>query len=397
MTEIILWSSIAFVGFAYVGYPVLIWLISRCYRDPVAENLERLAFERRALHERPFLSLVIAAFREEAVIVGRVLNALLQNYPADRYEIIIGCDGDEDCTGDLVRGFEDARVRLLQFPVRRGKASVLNDCVAEARGEVIVFSDANTDMDVNALRHLARHFADPTVGGVCGKLILTDPVSGQNVDGLYWKYETFLKRCEARIGALLGVNGGIYAIRKDLYQPIPSNTIVDDFLIGMRIHLQGCQLLYDESAIAYEETPATIDSEFQRRTRIGAGGFQSLLWLRSLLNPFRGWIALTFASHKLLRWLCPAFLIVAVISNVALIGTPGYLRLLLVQELFYLVAAAEMCLFKGNLGPRWFRVPAMFVSMNAALLVGFCRWVQGIQSGTWKRTERSLSPENTVQ
>ena len=389
--EIACWSSLALVAYAYAGYPCLVWGLSLLRRDPVEENLGRLAFERQARSEFPMVSLVIAAFREEQVIVGRIMNALLQDYPADRLEILIGVDGNEDCTGELVQGIADQRVRLLQFPIRRGKASVLNDCVEQARGEIIVFSDANTMMDSKAIRNLVRHFGVPEIGGVCGRLVLVDPFSGENVDGIYWKYENFLKRCEGRLGGLLGVNGGIYAIRKSLYQPIPAHTIVDDFLIGMRIHLQRSQLLYDDSAVAFEETPATIEAEFQRRSRIGAGGFQSLAWLAPLLNPLRGPIALTFWSHKVLRWLCPLLLIAGVVSNIALATQPGYARLLLLQELFYIGAWAGLRFLQGTGLPKICRLPAMFVSMNLALLVGLGRWMRGIRGGTWQRTERSES------
>ena len=170
-------------------------------------------------------------------------------------------------------------------------------------------------MHPDALANLARHFADATVGGVCGQLILQDPVTGQNVDGIYWKYENFLKKREADLGALLGVNGAIYAIRKELYREIPSNAIIDDFLIGMRIHERNRKLAYDPTAIAYEETPETIHAEFQRRVRIGAGGFQSLVWLWKLLDPRRGWVAFCFFSHKLLRWACPFFMLAAFLAH----------------------------------------------------------------------------------
>jgi len=265
----------------------------------------------------------------------------------------------------------------------------LNDCVPQARGDIIVFSDANTMMEPCAVKRLVRHFDRRQVGGVCGKLVLIDPMTGTNVDGMYWKFENFLKRCEGKIGALLGVNGAIYAIRKETYRPIPANTIIDDFLIGMRIHQQRMLLLYDETAIATEETPANINAEFHRRARIGAGAFQSLFWLLPLLSPLCGKVAFAFWSHKVCRWLSPAFLLTAMAANIALSGDPLYLRILLVHELFYVSAALGAYFLHGKKQMRLFRIPAMFVSMNAALAVGFCRWLCGIQGGTWKRTQRS--------
>ncbi len=388
--EITFWLCAGGVVYAYAGYPLLVWLVSRFYRDPAASGPEALQSA-----EWPMVSLVIAAYKEERVIVPRLVNATLLDYPADRLEIVVGVDGSEDCTGELVREFQDSRVRLVQYPVRRGKASVLNDTVPQVRGEIIVFSDANTMTQPDSIKQLVQHFADERVGAVCGKLELIDPASGQNVDGIYWKYENFLKRCEGRINGLLGVNGGIYAMRKELYQPIPTNAIVDDFLIGMRIHLQGRRLVYDPTAVALEETPDTIGQEFHRRSRIGAGGFQSLQWLWPLLSPLRGWIAFTFWSHKILRWVCPLFMLGALIANIALASQPQYLTLLLAQLGFYLLAAVGLTWLSGNRLPRALRLPAMFVGMNSALLIGLWRSIRGIRGGTWKRTERTQPLEVT--
>lgn len=383
IVQLIVWVSIGIVVYAYAVYPLILWFATQIFPKRVPQPNQTA--------ELPFVSLIIAAYKEDKVIVQRLNNALGLNYPADKYEVLIGCDGNEDLTGELVKTFDDPRIRLIQYPVRRGKASVLNDTVPQAQGEILVFSDANTDMHPDAFLNLVRHFTEDAVGGVCGQLILQDSTTGQNVDGIYWKYENFLKKREADLGALLGVNGGIYAIRKELYRTIPANTIIDDFLIGMRIHEQNRKLEYDPTAIAYEETPETIQAEFQRRVRIGAGGFQSLVWLWKLLDPRRGWVAFCFFSHKFLRWTCPFFMLAAFLGNLLLIGDVWYARLLLVQTLFYLTAATGLWVFRGATLPRWMRLPSMFVSMNAALFFGFFRWIKGIQQGTWKRTERSAA------
>ena len=391
-TEWILWGSLLLLAYNYVGYAVLVGLWSK----RLTRRRARLDAETADLQspgdgsDWPTVSLIIAAYREENVILHRLNNALLLDYPADKLEIIIGCDGDEDLTGELVRSVHDARVRLIQFPVRRGKASVLNDCVREAKGEILVFSDANTMMDRDCIKQMVPHFRDPQIGAVCGRLVLTDAETGRNVDGVYWRYENYLKYHEANIGALLGVNGAVYSLRKELYEPIPANTIIDDFLIGMRVHLRQKRLLFENRAVAREETAPDIQGEFCRRVRIGAGGFQSLVWVASLLRPKYGRVAFAFWSHKVLRWMGPVFLIAALVSNVVLaVDSLFYTRVLLLQELFYLAAACGVMNCVGMRGRRLIRLSTMFVSMNAALLIGFYRWITGQQGGVWKRTTRT--------
>jgi cellulose synthase/poly-beta-1,6-N-acetylglucosamine synthase-like glycosyltransferase len=376
------WASAALVVYAYAVYPILVRLLARAF-GRVVEPPELVD------DDMPTVSLVLAAFNEEAVIEDRLRNALAMEYPAEKWEVIVGSDGSEDRTGEIVGGFADRGVRLLAFAQNRGKASVLNSAVAEARGEIVLMSDANTHIDPAAARKLVRWFRDPRVGSVVGRLVLVDPRTGRNVDGLYWKYETFLKRCEGRLGALLGANGAIYAIRKDKYEPIPPGTIVDDFVIPLLAKLRtGCTIVYDPEAVATEETAPDVGSEFHRRARIGAGGYQSIGMLWGLLDPRLGWVAFAFLSHKILRWLCPFFLVGAFVSNVLLLHRPSYRPWLLAQVAFYATACA-MALVPGRGGwLRPLRLTTMFTGMNMALLVGFWRWLQGTQKGTWTPTAR---------
>jgi cellulose synthase/poly-beta-1,6-N-acetylglucosamine synthase-like glycosyltransferase len=284
-------------------------------------------------------------------------------------------------------------VRLLDMSPRRGKSQALNDAFPQLRGSIVILSDANTDHDSQAARRLAQWFRDPKVTAVCGRLVLTDSATGRNVDGLYWKYETFLKRQEGALGALLGANGAIYAIRKARFVPVPAGNVVDDFVIPLLARLQhGGDLVYDNSAVAFEETSPNIQTEFHRRSRIGAGGFGSLRALRGLLHPTRGWLCFAFVSHKLLRWMCPFFLLGLLFSSALLAGSSLYLGLFLAQVAFYAIAAISAFLPGGNLPTRILRLTSMFTSMNAALFLGFVRWVSGAQRATWRRTARSAQP-----
>jgi len=378
----VFWGATGLLAYSYVLYPALVGLWGRLARKPAVP-------EPAAVSDWPTVSLVVAAYKEERFIQERLENAARTDYPANQLEILVGCDGAEDRTGQIVQAFEDPRVRLLQFPQRRGKASVLNDVVPTTTGEILLFSDANTFLDADATQRLVRHFADPKVGGVVGKLILTDGATGKNVDGLYWRYENFVKSSEGKIGALLGANGAIYAIRKSLWRPIPANTIVDDFLIGMRIHETGHRLVYDNTAVAHEETAPSIADEFHRRARIGAGGFQSLVWLAGLLAPWHGRVAWAFWSHKVLRWLGPIWMIAMLAANVALLGEPLYRVLFAVQVGLYGAAFVGSRVTIPGLAGKLLKVAALFVNMNAALFVGLGRWLRQSQGGVWKRTERS--------
>jgi cellulose synthase/poly-beta-1,6-N-acetylglucosamine synthase-like glycosyltransferase len=381
--QIFFWSSVGAVLFAYLGYPLVIQACARWWgRLAPPSELDDPG-------EWPTVSLLIAAYNEEDCIAARLENALALDYPADKLEIVIGSDGSDDRTAEIVNSFGDARIRLFDYRERRGKSSVLNATVPELVGEIIVFSDANTNYQPDAIRKLVRWFQHPDIGAVCGKLVLTDPETGQNVDSMYWRYETFIKKCEGRLGALLGANGAIYALPKKYFVPIPGNTIVDDFVIPLLAKLtHRFQIVYDPEAIASEESPAAIGSEFRRRSRIGAGAYQSLVSLWGLLHPRHGWTAFSFLFHKLLRWSVPFLLVAALVSNLLLLDQRLYQVTLGLQAAFYLFSLLGAYVRGRSLPVRLLRLATMFSSMNAALFVGFWRWLLKEQRGTWQRTAR---------
>jgi cellulose synthase/poly-beta-1,6-N-acetylglucosamine synthase-like glycosyltransferase len=378
------WVSAAAVTYTYLGYPVLIWVLARCFgrpREPAVSD-----------GERPTVSMLIAAHDEEAVIGSRIGNALAMNYPPEKLEVVVASDGSTDETAEVARRFANHRVRVLDFAQRRGKSATLNAAFGALRGDLVLLSDANTECDPDAADRIVRWFGDPKVGAVCGRLVLRDPETGRNADGLYWRYETFLKQCEGRLGALLGANGGLYAIRRELLEPIPDQTIVDDFVIPLLAVVRtGCSIVFDPDAVAWEETAPGLAPEFRRRARIGAGGFQSIALLYPLLDPRRGWIAFTFFSHKVLRWTCPLFLVALLVASAALSGRPFYRACLAAQVGFYAASLAVLALPGQRTAPRLLRLAGMFTLMNAALLVGLWRWARRTQGGTWARTPRPVA------
>jgi cellulose synthase/poly-beta-1,6-N-acetylglucosamine synthase-like glycosyltransferase len=391
MMRLVFVIGLELVLYTYLGYPALLWLLERFW----------LRRERKSVEfgdgELPFVSMVVPAYNEERVLPAKLANIAELDYPADRLEVLIGSDGSTDGTEDLVLAVDDPRVRLVAFKERRGKAALLNDLIQEARGDVIVFSDANTMFEPGALRRLVAPFADPEVGGVCGHLVLRAANTETSSESRYWRFEQRLKRVEGRLGAVLGGNGGIYAIRRRLYQRLKPTTIVDDFVIGLRVLQQGYRMVYAGDAWAWELTARNLLGEFERRARIGAGDFQALSWTWDLLLPSRGFVAFSYLSHKVLRWIMPF----------VLLGMTGISLLGLRDPFFWGVVAAEvvflglaLCghLFVSRRGGLFsgLRIAYYFLLMNTALLVGAIRFVRGTQSPAWRRTERSEAAASVI-
>lgn len=379
---VVFWLCLALVAYAYVAYPLVIWCLSRLFgRAPEPPEV--------ADADLPSVALLISAYNESSVIADRVENALKTDYPAGKYQVVVASDGSSDGTAGIVSRYADRGVKVLDYKSRRGKSAVLNSAMAEIDSDVVMLSDANTHIDPGAARRLARWLKDDTIAAVCGRLVLTDPATGANADGLYWKYETFLKKCEGRLGAVLGSNGAIYAIRRPQYVRIANNTIVDDFVIPLLVKEQtGGRIIYDREAVAVEETAADTAAEFRRRCRIGAGGFQAITMLWRLLDPRRGWVAFAFLSHKILRWLCPFFLLGTLLASALMWRVPLYRWALAAQLAFYLAWPLSDVMPRGVKAFKLLRLAGMFTSMNLALLVGFWRWLRGTQKGAWERTAR---------
>jgi len=384
----------ALVLYSYAGYPLLLWLLSRL-RDMVAAPAPAAA---AAGAELPPVAVVISAYNEEQHVVARIRNLLEQDYPADRLRIFIGSDGSRDRTGELLRSIADPRLQAFEFQQNRGKANVLNDLVARTREPLLVFSDANTLFAPGALRRLVAHFADPAVGCVAGELRLRS-VGGDNQDSLYWRIEQMLKRHESRIGATLGANGAIYAIRRELWRPLAPDTICDDFCVAMNVAARRQRSLYEPAAQAEEDTPASIGAEYGRRVRIGIGNFQALLRHPEYLLRTSMATRFAYVSHKVLRWLAPHLLLLALAAATTLAwAAPPAARALwtgvAVAEGLALLLAALLYLLSerraaaGARLPGLLAIPAFLFALNFAFLVASWRYATGNYSGSWRRTAR---------
>ena len=376
--KILFWTVSILIVYTYLLYPLVLSVLAR-FKKEILQKSDIL----------PGVSIIVSAYNEEVVIEEKIKNCMELDYPKESLEIIIASDGSDDRTNEIVKRFFDEGVVLADYKERRGKSEVLNRTVPTAKNEIIVLSDANTSFRKDALKMLVRNFGDDRVGCVCGEMKFRNSRENKigELEGFYWKYEVFLKRLEGQRGSLLGANGGIYAIRKRLFEKIPSDTIIDDFVIPMKILEKEYRVLYEPEAIAYEDTAKGVIQEMARRVRIGAGDFQSLILTRQLLNPFRGFSAFSFWSHKVLRWFAPFFLTGALFFNAFLAEERFYLIVFIIQISFYIAALI------GRINSKTARIKVFgmcyyFVSMNIALLVGFFKFLTGTQKVTWERTER---------
>lgn len=392
---VLFWMSIGCILYSYAGYPIVLMLMSSAtqlrsdWRQISGGGSRRV----RAGAQPPRVAVLVAAYNEERHIEERVRNLLSQDYPEHLLHVYVGSDGSDDRTAEILRAIDTPRLTFIDFPMRRGKASVLNDLVSAAREEIIVLTDANTSFRSDAVSMLMRHFGPADVGCVCGELRLLpadaiDAGATENQDHIYWRYERMLKFFESRIGALLGANGGVYALKRRLYKPIPANTIVDDFWISMQVVEAGERCVYDPEAIATEAIPERIGDEFRRRVRIGVGNYQALRRFFGMLSPSRGAVAISFFSHKCLRWLVPHFMVIALLTNALLAAHPAFAALLVLQVVFYLAAWIGYRRSITGKAPRPLRLPLFFVSMNLGLLIGFWNFVTTNASGTWTRSAR---------
>jgi cellulose synthase/poly-beta-1,6-N-acetylglucosamine synthase-like glycosyltransferase len=384
------WASVGVLLYTYGGYPFVLLVLGsleQLKRDLRFGLSRRTRRTGRNTGECPRVSLVFAAHNEEGVIAQKMFNCAQLDYPPESLEILIGCDGCTDATAALARAASLPNVSVYEFPDRGGKPAVLNKLLPMARGEIVVFCDANTEFEPDAIHALVRHFSRPEIGCVCGELRLRSRGQARG-EQLYWRFETLLKFLESRSNMLVGANGAVFAIRRSLFVPIPPDGIVDDFLIAMNVRAAGYRILYDPEAVAWEEVAPNGRQEFKRHVRIGTGNFYALRHTWRMLNPMAGAVALAFWSHKVCRWLVPLVLVSAQISAAMLAREPLYGVAAALGALLVLLALLGLRL---DLRARYWApasIPYYFLSMNLALLLGLIAFVRGTRSIVWTPTAR---------
>jgi cellulose synthase/poly-beta-1,6-N-acetylglucosamine synthase-like glycosyltransferase len=375
VAEIVFWFALAALLYVYAGYPFILLCLSAFFRTPRAKP-----------GYMPFLSILIAAYNEEAGIKKKIEQTQELDYPADKMEIVVLSDGSTDRTDEIVQSFSDSRIRLLHVRGRKGKTNAQNEGVLEVRGEVLVFSDATTIYHPQALRYLASNYHDPGVGAVSGRYQYFDP-QGNSPTGLgtmaFWNYENFIKRMQSTIRTISGCCGCIYSVRREAYTPL-SSAVISDLVQPLEVIRKGYRVVFEDRALAYEETTQSTSEEFSMRVRVVTRGIRGLLSVPALLTPWKfGWVSFQLWSHKVSRWLVPFFLLILFGSNLFLWRNPSYRLFLEIQAAFYTLTLLSLLIPVQRLW-KPLGIPLYFCTLNAAALFSVIEVLRGKKYVVWQ-------------
>ena len=386
ITQIIFWVLLSVIVYTYIGYGVFLFLILK------VKNL----FSKRYIPEEfnlPTVSMVISAFNEDDILDEKIENSLGLDYPKDKLEVIVVTDGSDDDSVNV--GSKYSEITHLHENERRGKISAMHRGVRHAQNEILVFTDANTTLNTNVLKNIVRHYEDPNVGCVAGcKVVLEkgeESVAGAG-EGAYWKYESALKKMDSNLTSAMGAAGELFSIPKRLFREVESDTVLDDFMLSMRLVIDGYRTVYEPEAKATEYGSVNTKEELKRKIRIAAGGIQSILRLLKLLNPLRyPLISWQYVSHRVLRWtITPISLPVVFALNLYLVQFGEVYQLLAVaQVVFYTLSVIGWILEGKGLKMMVFYIPFYFCMMNYAVIRGIFRYCKGQQSVVWEKAVRA--------
>ncbi|HPT10676.1 MAG TPA: glycosyltransferase family 2 protein [Bacteroidales bacterium] len=387
--KIFFWIFLFILVYAYLGYGLLLYLLVKCRK-----NNNESPFGEEA-GEDPEVTLFVAAYNEMDFIRMKMENSFSLDYPKDKIKHVWVTDGSDDGTPELLRTYEG--VEVYHQPERAGKIAAMNRGMQFVKTPIVIFSDGNTLLGKEAIRRIVKLFRDPKVGCVSGEKRIFNKEGAAATEGIYWKYESFLKKLDAKLYSVVGAAGELFALRTHLYRPVEKDTLLDDFIISLRVAEQGYTIQYDPEAYAIENPSANVKEELKRKIRISAGGIQSVLRLKELLNPFRfGLLSFQYISHRVLRWtLAPLGLPIILFCNLAILISEGFLDfsslytwLFYLQMLFYLLALLGWVAENRKIKVRILYVPYYFIMMNVAVYLGFIRFIKKQQSVNWERAKR---------
>ncbi|MDR3714968.1 MAG: glycosyltransferase family 2 protein [Puia sp.] len=406
--KILFWFSLAVVFYSYIGYGILLWVLVRLKnllkKEGGGNPAGTMLFE-------PDTTLIVSAWNEEDFIEQKIENTLQLDYPGSKLKLIFITDGSSDNTADIVRRYP--AIRLLHQPERRGKIAAMNRAIKEVTTPIVIFSDANTLLNTGCVREMVKHYADPRVGGVAGeKKVISDPGSQSAVsgEGLYWKYESALKKLDSELYSVVGAAGELFSVRTALFEETAENIIIEDFVQSLKICMKGFIIQYEPLAYAMETASLSMKDEEKRKIRICAGAFQAMTLLGPLFNPFRyPVLSFQFLSHRILRWtLCPVCLVILLLSDSAIVagqvmsgGTSAFLTagngfagsfyaiVWICQVAFYCLALTGWLYAHKNIRIKALFVPYYFLFMNVSVFLGFRRFLKKQQSVLWEKASRT--------
>ena len=386
--KILFWFSFLVLFYSYIGYGILLWLYLKLRpkkNNPLINN---------ALFE-PDITLIIATYNEELTIKEKIENSQKLIYPSHKLNIIIVADGSDDTTVDIISQYPE--IQLFYKAEREGKSAAINRIMPFVTTAYVVFSDANTLLNPECIKEIVKHYLNPLVGAVAGEKKVIDRSKHQTTagagEGLYWQYESFLKKLDAQFYTVVGAAGELFSIKTDLFEPVDQNILLDDFIISMKICKKGYKVMYEPDAFATEAPSYSLKDEQKRKIRIAAGAFQAIIILKDLLNIFKyGKLSFQYISHRVLRWLiCPVLLPLLFFSNVVIYNETNsifYFISLLVQSFFYFAAFIAWLASLRNLKLKLLYVSYYFVFMNASMYLGFIRFINNKQSVLWDKAKR---------
>ncbi len=389
--KITFWILLFIVFYAYIGYGILLFILIKIKRMAGRSKTEfQTGYE-------PEVTLFIAAYNEKDFVAEKVKNSLELDYPREKLHMVWVTDGSDDGTPDVLKQYQG--IEVYHLPQRSGKIGAMNRGMQFVKTPVVVCCDANTMLGRESIRRIVRLFSDPKVGCVSGeKRIFSkekDSAAGAG-EGLYWKYESTLKKWDAELYSVVGAAGELFAIRTELYQEVERDTLLDDFIISLRVAQKGYTIQYDPEAYAIETASANVKEELKRKIRISAGGIQSVIRLRSLLNIFRyGTLSFQYISHRVLRWtLAPLSLLLMLVAGLTLALQEGifnfglYSIIFWLQVAFYIAALVGWYLENRSIRVKLLFVPYYFFIMNLSVFLGFKRYLKRTQSVNWERAKR---------
>ncbi|MCK9291191.1 MAG: glycosyltransferase family 2 protein [Bacteroidales bacterium] len=394
LCKILFWIFLFIVFYAYIGYGMLLYLMVR---------IKRVIRKKKPVHQdgyEPPVTLFVAAYNEKDYADAKVANSFSLDYPAEKVKQVWVTDGSDDGTPELLQKYATQGVQVYHKPERGGKIGAMNRGIQFVNTPIVIFSDGNTMLGNESIRRIVNLFADPKVGCVAGekRIYRKEKDAAAATEGVYWKYESLLKKWDAELYSVVGAAGELFAIRTELFEEVEKDTLLDDFIISLRVAMKGYTIQYDPEAYAIETASANVKEELKRKVRIAAGGIQSIIRLAPLLNIFKyGLLSFQYISHRVLRWtLAPLSLILIFLINLFLFLNAGitnfsdmYVWLFYGQLAFYILAAIGWYFENKAVRIKALFIPYYFTVMNLAVMMGIKRYFKGSQSVNWERAKRA--------